>query len=305
MINLEWFRTFKVIYEAGTLSAAAQLLFISQPGVSLHLSSLESYTGHRLFERDTRKLTATERGTTLYNFIIDHMNRLEEAEQMFHRRSKIVKPTVSVGMGFELFQHTLEPYVSELPFNLVTRFGDAPQMLQELNSGALDLILTAQKGNQNNLAYTPFTTEQMILVCGSRSETTDLDRFIQDDDRKSIRKWLAAQIWYTKAGDSDHMKRFWEANFGALPEFAANYVLPYFGSILKCMKGGKGFALVPDFLCKQYFAEGTLRPAWELSSSIENTLYFGKRKKAVYADEIKQLEDILSRNWISMPVLTH
>ncbi len=46
--NLEWFRTFKAIYETGTLSAAAQQLFISQPGVSLHLNSLEAYTGYKL-----------------------------------------------------------------------------------------------------------------------------------------------------------------------------------------------------------------------------------------------------------------
>src|SRR5688500_19786946 len=123
MINLEWFRTFKVIYEAGTLSAAAKDLFISQPGVSLHLSSLESFAGHRLFDLDTRKMVATERGTMLYNFIIDHMNKLEEAEHIFHRKSKAEKPTVSIGMSMEIFQHMLEAHISELPFNLVTKFG--------------------------------------------------------------------------------------------------------------------------------------------------------------------------------------
>lgn len=49
--NLEWYRTFKAIYEKGTLTAAAESLFISQPGVSLHLSSLESYMGVKLFDR--------------------------------------------------------------------------------------------------------------------------------------------------------------------------------------------------------------------------------------------------------------
>jgi len=296
MINLEWFRTFKVIYEAGTLSAAAQLLFISQPGVSLHLSSLESYTGYRLFERDTRKMMATERGTMLYNFIIDHMNKLEEAEQIFHRRSKIVKPTVSVGMGFELFQHTLEPYVSSLPFNLVTRFGEYPQMLQELNNGALDLILTQQKGHQNNLAYTPFTTEQMILICGSQTDTAELDQLVLINDLAAIKKWLTVQIWYTKAADNDYLKRFWEANFDSLHEFTSNYVLPYFGSILRCLANGKGFAIVPDFLCARYIADQSVKLAWEGSCPVENTLYFGKRKKNLYAEEIKQLEDILSKN---------
>lgn len=60
--NLEWLRTFKAIYETGTLTAAAQELFISQPGVSLHLNSLEAYTGYKLFERASKKMTPTEKG---------------------------------------------------------------------------------------------------------------------------------------------------------------------------------------------------------------------------------------------------
>lgn len=51
MVNLEWYRTFKTVYKKGTLTSAAEALFISQPGVSLHLSSLESYVGYKLFER--------------------------------------------------------------------------------------------------------------------------------------------------------------------------------------------------------------------------------------------------------------
>ncbi|CEJ70237.1 Bacterial regulatory helix-turn-helix protein, lysR family [Chryseobacterium oranimense G311] len=34
MVNLEWYRTFKAIYKTGTLTGAADSLFISQPGVS-------------------------------------------------------------------------------------------------------------------------------------------------------------------------------------------------------------------------------------------------------------------------------
>jgi DNA-binding transcriptional LysR family regulator len=50
MVNLEWYRTFKAIYKTGTLTGAAVELFISQPGVSLHLSSLENYVGFQLKE---------------------------------------------------------------------------------------------------------------------------------------------------------------------------------------------------------------------------------------------------------------
>ncbi|MET1055697.1 MAG: LysR family transcriptional regulator [Pedobacter sp.] len=303
MLNLEWYRTFKVIYEAGTLSAAAQVLFISQPGVSLHLSSLESYTGYRLFERDTRKMMATERGTMLYNFIIDHMNKLEEAEQIFHRKSRIEKPTVSVGMSFEIFQHTLEPYVSELPFKLVTRFGESAQLLQELNHGALDLILTTQTGHQQNLAYKPFSTERMVLICGSQTDTGTLDELLLKNDKAAIKDWLALQIWYSTAADTDHLNRFWEVNFNSSPRFRPTYVLPYFGSILRCMANGNGFAVVPDFLCRKDIDDQTIKMVWEGNQPIENVLYFGKRKKAVHTTEIEQLEDILSRNWPPLKTL--
>lgn len=293
MLNLEWFRTFKVIYESGTLSAAAQALFISQPGVSLHLSSLESYTGYRLFERDTRKMIATERGTLLYNFVIDHMNKLEEAEKIFHRKSRIEKPTVSVGMGFEVFQYSLEAHVAELPFNLITRFGEYPQMLQELNSGVLDLILTPQKGHQHNLVYTPFTTERMVLICGSQTDTAALDELILKGDHSAIKEWLAIQIWYTTAVNVEYLRGFWSANFGSSPAFRPNYVVPHFSSILKCLSNGKGFALVPEFVCGKDITDQTIKLAWADSIPVENMLYFGKRKNTVYADEVKQLEDIL------------
>lgn len=73
--NLEWLRTFKAIYETGTLSAAAQELFISQPGVSLHLNSLEAFTGHKLFDRSARRMVPTEKGKILYNYVIDPLKK--------------------------------------------------------------------------------------------------------------------------------------------------------------------------------------------------------------------------------------
>lgn len=297
MINLEWFRTFKVIYESGTLSAAAQALFISQPGASLHLSSLESFAGHRLFDRDTRKMIATERGTMLYNFIIDHMNKLEEAEQIFHRKAKSEKPTISIGMSIEIFQHILEAHVADLPFNLVTKFGDHQQMLQDLNNGSLDLILTPQRGSQHNIEYTPFNLERIHLVCGKQTDTEELEKLLVTADCQELKDWLANQIWYTTASDMEYLKRFWSASFNTLPTFRPKCIVPSFGSILRCLSNNKGFALIPDYLCTKEIASGSIRIVWAQSHIVENTLYFGKRKTTAYPEEINFLEQILTKNW--------
>ncbi|MBS1665400.1 MAG: LysR family transcriptional regulator [Bacteroidetes bacterium] len=296
MLNLEWFRTFKAIYETGNLSNAAQALFISQPGVSLHLNSLEAYTGYRLFERETRKMIPTERGTILYNCIVDPMNRLTEAEDVFCRNSDAGKPTLSVGLGFETFEYSLAEHIAQLPFNLIVRFGECPQMLHDLDTGALDLVLTSQKGPQPNLEYTPFLKEKLILICGARTDARELDHLIAADKQTAIREWLKKQIWYTTAADMGYLKNFWQANFDCQPDFKPNYVVPYFRAILRCLRNGTGFAIMPDFLCKNELEQKTIRIAWEGSPQLENTLHFGKRKKTRYALEIRQLEQILNNS---------
>ncbi|MCC8408549.1 LysR family transcriptional regulator [Mucilaginibacter sp. UR6-1] len=298
MLNLEWLRTFKVIYEAGSLSAAAQVLFISQPGVSLHLNSLEAYTGYRLFDRDTRNMLPTDKGTMLYHYVIDSIGRLEEAEQMFQRRSKIEKPTISVGMYFETFQHTLEAHVAQLPFNLIAHFGDSPQIVQELQNGTLDLILTPHKNQQNNLEFTPFSQERLILVCGSNTPVEKLEELAIISNKSKIMDWLGKQTWYTTA-DMDPLKKFWHKSFDKMPGFKPNFVLPYFSSILRCLRNGCGFAVIPDFLCRKDLCEETIRIAWEDDKPLEQVLYFGKRKNAYYAGELKQLEELLIKNWVS------
>lgn len=296
MLNLEWLRTFKTIYETGNLSAAAQELYISQPSVSLHLRSLETYTGYCLFQRDTRKIKPTDRATILYNCIIDSMNTLVQVEEGFFKNAKVDKPTIGVGMGFETFEHTLEEHIGKLPFNLILKFGEYDEMLNQLDTGTLDLVLTPKKGQYPNLEYTPFSKQRIVLICGSETDTSALNSLILADKRKDIRKWLKGQLWFTTAADMEYLKHFWLANFDCVPDFTPNYVVPYFIAILRCLQGGNGFAVMPDFLCKKEIENKTVKLAWESSSHVENVLHFAKRKKGKHTKEIRQLEELLANN---------
>jgi len=296
MLNLEWLRTFKAIYESGNLTAAAQTLFISQPGVSLHLNSLETYTGYPLFRREARKMTPTERGIILYNCVLDSLNKLEETEQSFFRNSQATKSTVSVGMGVETFEYTLEEHLAELPFNLILRFNQYSEMLQDVDAGRLDLIVTPQKGLQANLEYSPFIRERIVMICGSQTDLTQLNELMADNDKPAIRQWLKQQVWYTTATGMEHLSSFWMTNFDQLPDLTPNYVLPHSSSILRCLCNGNGFAIMPDFLCRKAITNKRVRLVWEGSPHVENVLYFCKRKKNSLRNEIRQLEELLVKN---------
>ncbi|MDM1496765.1 LysR family transcriptional regulator [Myroides odoratimimus] len=295
--NLEWIRTFKAIYEAGTLSAAAQELFISQPGVSLHLNSLEAYTGYKLFDRAARKMVPTEKGKILYNCVIEPLNKLEVAEQHFHKRSQEERTTISVGMCFETFQYTLEEHIAKLPFNLIIKFGEYPQMQQDLDNGLLDLIITPQKGNQQNLEYKAFSKERLVLIAGSLTDTRDFKKLTDTNKTKEIEHFLKQQLWYSTAADMEHLKNFWLAHFGTHPDFSPNFIVPNISSIIRCLSGATGFSVVPDFLCSDALSAKKIQVVWEGAIPLENTLYFGTRKKTMYSKEIETLEKLLKEKW--------
>ena len=295
--NLEWLRTFKAIYENGTLSAAAHELFISQPGVSLHLNTLEAYVGYKLFDRSPRKMVPTEKGKMLYNYILEPLKKLGVAEQHFHKRSTLERATISVGMCFETFQYTLEEHIPDLSFNLIIKFGEYPQMQQDLDHGLLDLIVTPQKGNQNNLKYEAFSKEKIVLVAGKGNDIKELEQLLSDRNMDKVRNFLKQQLWYSTAADMEHLKNFWLKNFGEHPDFSPNYIVPNISSIIRCLSKGSGFSVVPDFLCRDAIASGEIKPVWEGNNPLENTLYFGTRKKTMYQPELEQLQKIFQEKW--------
>ncbi len=292
MVNLEWYRTFKAVYKTGTLTGAAQELFISQPGVSLHLSSLENYTGYKLFDRKGRRMEPTERGKVLYNFITEALTKLEDAEKNFQRSTEKHTPTISVGMCFETFQITLEPYIATLPFNVIIQFGEYPEMVANLEKGILDLIITPQMVTSATVEYEAFSKETIVLVGGTTTDEEAFKTLLSFNDQQDLEEWLKHQKWYGTTGDMEHLRRFWQLNFGKYPDFRPNYIVPNLNSIVRCLGSGIGLAVIPDFLCRRELDNGTIKLIWEGNSKLTNILHFATRKKTMYADEIDVIKNI-------------
>jgi DNA-binding transcriptional LysR family regulator len=91
-------------------------------------------------------------------------------------------------------------------------------------------------------------------------------------------KWLKNEKWYGTTGDMEHLFHSGRLNFGHKPNFRPNYIVPNLNSIIRCLKGGTGLAVVPDFLCKNEIESGETKADLGRKEKVENTLYFGCRK---------------------------
>lgn len=292
MVNFEWYRTFKSIYEKGTLTAAAEALFISQPGVSLHLSSLESYIGAKLFDRVSKKMIPTERGKVLYNALVEPLKALEDIEEQFQRSTEKNTPTIGIGMCFETFQYILERHLHNFDFNVVTKFSEYKELLQKLENGIIDVVITPQKSDTKGIEHIPFSKETIVLVGSSDIDEVKFKEVLKKKNPDELINWLMSNKWYGTSNDSEHFKRFWQTNFHKSPNFRQNYIVPNLNSIIRSLSIGSGLAIVPDFLCKDEVEKGHVKILWHGYKKLVNQLYFAYRKNTIYLNETEQILEI-------------
>ena len=68
-INYELYRIFYVVAKSGSITKAAQELFISQPAVSQSIKQLETQIGGRLFVRTSKGMELTYEGKIIFEYI--------------------------------------------------------------------------------------------------------------------------------------------------------------------------------------------------------------------------------------------
>tara|TARA_R110002033_G_scaffold51716_1_gene98733 strand:- start:58 stop:960 length:903 start_codon:yes stop_codon:yes gene_type:complete len=296
MVNLEWYRTFKEIYENGTLTKASIALYASQPGVSVHLNALEAYVGKKLFERTSRKMIPTEDGKFLYEYIIESLKKLEIAEQHFKKTTQEKNPSLNIGMCSEMFQLIIEPKIPKLDFDLVARFGAHTDLIKDLNNGILDLVITPKKQNEKKslVEYIRFSKERIVLIAGNKTNVTKIQKHINSKNLNKLEEELLQNVWYSSSNEMEHFRRFWFENFNKKPAFKPNYILPNITSIIRCLNNGNGLALVPDFLCREQILRNEINLVWEGKVKTENTLYFASRTDLKYKKELDTIKNIFT-----------
>ena len=77
-ITLYKLEVFDLVVELGSVSRAADQLFVSQPVVTAHIRSLEQRIGGRLFYRKGRQLVLTEAGRAVHAWARDVLTHTHE-----------------------------------------------------------------------------------------------------------------------------------------------------------------------------------------------------------------------------------
>ena len=114
MVNLDLYRVFYTVAKCGSLTKAAEELFISQPAVSQSVKQLENQLGVSLFNRTHKGMELSEQGGKLIFAEVEKaLALLQEAENRISQMKAQATGTIRVGASDTIFEYFLADKIVE------------------------------------------------------------------------------------------------------------------------------------------------------------------------------------------------
>ena len=168
--RLKPLRAFCQVARLGSISRAAEALFLSQPAVSLQIQALEREFGSRLFDRSGRRLTLTREGELLYEMTRPLVEGLDGLEAAFREKlTGLDAGELHVAAGSSTILYLLPQIVSafraahpevRLTLHNVTGAGG----LELLRSDKVDLAFGSMLDVPADLDYAPIHEFEPMLI---------------------------------------------------------------------------------------------------------------------------------------------
>lgn len=167
--TLRQLRTFLAVVEAGSLSAAARALNLTQPAVSLALRELERMLGQRLLERDGRHAVPTAAGRTLIEHARLVRASVDEAMAAMEAHRSGAVGRVRLGAGTASFLYELPPVLSaakaRMPgLEIVVATGRSPELLRQVAAAELDVAVVSAAPLPRSLHATELAAHEMLAI---------------------------------------------------------------------------------------------------------------------------------------------
>lgn len=203
-MRIEQFQYFLEIARTGSITAAAENLFISQQSLCTSLNRLEKELGFKLFDRTKRGTTLTEDGRALGVYISDIMESYQRFENaLAERQQKIPTPLngsltlcVTPLLAEAVLPDMLRLIQKQHPqIQLNFRELSTPQIIQSTAASPshLGLVLTTEKDALSILPQLDHTLHFQVLF------TDHMVACISATSAYSLRNHLTAQEFQTAA----------------------------------------------------------------------------------------------------------
>lgn len=160
-IDIELYKTFYFVAKYKSITKAAEMLYISQPAVTMSIKRLEEQLEMTLFTRTKRGVILTNEGKVLYEYVKQAMESLKIGENRINNLKKLDTGNIRIGIGTTLTKYFFMKYLDKFhklypKININIDTSMTVDILKKLENGLVDIaIITTDKLDYKdfNIAY--------------------------------------------------------------------------------------------------------------------------------------------------------
>lgn len=158
--------TFLTLYREMNYRKTADILNITQPGVTQHIQFMENHYGIKLFTYDGRTLKRTHNADILHKFLSRTVAEENALPEQFHKQTKIqLRVGATKTIGEFVLLPVVEKFISAPDHSLNLTIDNTQTLLSMLDDRKLDFALVEGAFDKNKYDYQLFRRERVVGIC--------------------------------------------------------------------------------------------------------------------------------------------
>lgn len=279
-MDFKQLEAFAYVVKLKSFSRAAEQIYLTQPTISNHISTLEKELDTKLLERGSKTVYPTPSGKILYQYAQRMLNLREDAICAVRRYNKELKGNLTLCASTVPSQYVLPKVLAafreEYP-NVVFQINrqDSGQVVDTiLNRGAM-LGFTGTTSEDRDLAFEAFTNDKLVIITPNTEKYRALDPGAFD---VKLLRQESIVLREQGSGTRKEMEHFLsQANI----ELGELNVVAQFNdpdSIKHAVSQGLGISIISRAAVEDYVSFGELLTFELQNVTMERKLYMVSRK---------------------------
>jgi LysR family transcriptional regulator, transcriptional activator of the cysJI operon len=157
------------VVKLNSFSKAADLLFMTQPGVSNHVAQLEAQTGSRLVKRENGSLKLTKEGRMVFK----HAEKIEAVARGLENAIRTMKqdtPPILKVATTSVYSKVMVPFIlgtfqeDNPDIGIALDVGNSADLMKSIVSMKNDVVIVANQKTSKSLAAFPLVKEELVAI---------------------------------------------------------------------------------------------------------------------------------------------
>ena len=259
-MNLQQLTTFCTVLNEGSMTAAADKLYLTQPAVSQQIRSLEEELNAALLVRGVRQVKPTMQGQLLYDYAKRILHLTQQAEVAIQTISQEVSGNLKIGTVNSIGLYLISPIIGmflkhNTNLNIKLSYGSYEEVVNQMKQGLVDVTVLPEIDGETQRQLSDFESrflmkDQMILVGSGKDSSLPMKIELKDISVKPV--IVYSNMYNSFASELNEKLRQRGAEF--TPAFEADNV----GTLKRVIESGLGWGFMPEHSIRKQLRSGRL-----------------------------------------------